>query len=258
MLAILPRLSVYKLWLVWMATAAAALVVKPWGIFGWDEWLVIAVPLLLIHPAVGRLEVLIIGLATSSLAWFIQSDNSGGWPELACLWVTLAAGMVVGFTARRGSRDGKTQPDSVFPLTDEDTFFAALNRELCRARRDECSFVVLSVDREEGYTDNSLGCVYELLDSEMRAYADIAQVGERVLVLVPEVGDSQHEPLLKRLRANAESSGCGDIRIGLVRYPQDAVCADDLIDLADRKRLVRGVSPIRAASQVPGSGQVAS
>ncbi|MEH6588782.1 MAG: hypothetical protein V7746_00920 [Halioglobus sp.] len=258
MIAILPRLPVYTLWLVWMATATAALIVKPWGNFGWDEWLVITVPLMLLHPRARHLDVLVVGLITSGLVWFFLKDNSAGWSELACLWSALAAGTVVAYTATRGSRDRKVEPDNVLPLADEDTFFDALNRELCRARRDEGSFAVLSVDRHVGQGDASLGCVCELLDTEMRAYADIAQVGERVLVLVPEVGDSQHEPLLKRLQGNAESSGCGELRIGLARFPQDAVCADDLIDLADRKRLVRGVSPIRGVSHVSGNGQVAS
>ena len=133
-------------------------------------------------------------------------------------------------------------------MTNEDVFFGALNRELCRARRDEGSFAVLSLDRRAGHPGTSLRCVCELLDAELRAYADIAQVGERVLALVPEVRGSQYEPLLKRLTARSKTTDCGEIRIGLARFPQDAICAEGLIDMADRKRLVREVSRISSSA----------
>jgi hypothetical protein len=255
MTPVLPRFPAYELWLVWLATAVALLVAKPWGVFGWEEWLAVTAPLLLIHPAVRSMDVFIVGLAASSLAWFFLGDQSGGWPELACLWGVIAIGTVFGSIAIRDSREGQSQPGVEDRMTNEDVFFAVLNRELCRARRDESSFVVLSVDRKTADTDTSLRSVCELLDAELRAYADIAQVGNRVLVLVPAVGGSQYEPLLKRLTAKSEDNDIGEIRIGLARFPEDAICAEDLMDIADRKRLVRGVSQVDSANQIHASGQ---
>jgi hypothetical protein len=142
----------------------------------------------------------------------------------------------------QGNRDRQSRLGVVDPITNEGLFFEALNRELCRARRDEGTFAVISVGRKEGHPDISLRSVCELLDAELRAYADIAQVGDRVLALVPDVGDSQFVPLIERLMARAETTGCGEICIGLARFPQHAICAEDLVNLADRKRRVRGVA----------------
>ncbi len=242
MAPVLPPALVYKLWVVWLAVALALLIAKPWGVFSWDEWLVVAVPLLLIHAGVRPLYVFLGGLAASSLAWMFLGDQSGGWPELACLGVVLVVGTVIGFIATRDDRDGQSKLGLMDPLTNEDLFLAALNRELGRARRDEGSFAVLSVDQKEGHPDKSQRLVCEFLDAELRVYADIAQVGERVLALVPEVSDDQYEPMSKRLMARAKTSSCGEINIGLARFPLDAVCAKDLINVADRRRLVRGVS----------------
>jgi len=241
--------------MVWLATAVALLVAKPWGVFSWDEWLAVAVPLLLIHPAIRCMYVLIGGLTASGVAWIVVGDQAGGWPELACLWGVLAAGTVISFTATRNSRDAQSEPGVVAPITNEGLFFDALNRELCRARRDEGSFAVLSVDQAAGHPDSSLRRVCELLDAELRAYADIAQVGERVLALVPEVADNQHVELLRRLMSRSKATDCGEIRIGLARFPQDAVCAEDLIDMADRKRIVRGVSQDTSESSIHVLGQ---
>lgn len=255
MTPVLPRVSAYQLWMVWLVTAVALLIAKPWGVFGWDELFVVAAPLLLIHPMVRSMYVFIGGLAASSVAWIVVGDQAGGWPELACLWGGLAAGTVIGSTVTRNSRDGQSEPGVVAPISNEGLFFDALNRELCRARRDEGSFAVLSVDQTAGPPDISLRRVCELLDAELRAYADIAQVGDRVLALVPEVADNQHVELLRRLMTSAKASGCGEIHIGLARFPQDAVCAEDLIDMADRKRIVRGVSQDSNESPISILGQ---
>lgn len=255
MTPVLPHFSANKLWMVWLVTAVALLIAKPWGVFSWDEWLAVAMPLLLIHPAVRRVDVFISGLVATSAAWVALGEQSGGWPELACLWGVLAAGIVVGFAAMRGSRDGQFPLGVVDPITNQGLFFEALNRELCRARRDEGTFAVISVGRQAGHPDIALRSVCELLDAELRAYADIAQVGDRVLALVPNVGDSQYVPLIDRLMARSQTTDCGEICIGLARFPQDAICAKDLIDMADRKRLVRGVAKSSSESHSHTSGQ---
>jgi hypothetical protein len=255
---VLNRTYAYKLWLVWLVTAVAALTAKPWGDFGWGEWIAVAIPLILILQSIQYLQALIAGLALSTLAW---SADGGSWAELALLWVVLTAGIAVGVTATRLERKNiQLQHGCICPTTGEDPFYDALNRELCRARRDESSFAVLSVDREGEQHNSSLASVCELLDDELRAYADISQVGDRVLALVPEVSNAEYQPLLKRLKDGAASADCGAIRIGLARFPRDAVCAQELVDTADRKRLVRQVPPMPSANQdqTPIQGQVST
>lgn len=246
---ILPTVPGYKIWMVWLAIAVALLIAKPWGVFSWDEWLVLAAPMLLIHPAVRRAGVLVGGLVASGVAWLLLGEQSGGWPELVCLWAILVAGTAIAFSATQGGRDQQSSRSSPLDqMNTEDLFFDALNRELSRTRRDDSSFAVLSLDRKAEDNDTSLRQVCELLDAELRAYADIAQVDKRVLALVPEVEDNQVEPLLKRITEKAEAVGCAELRIGLSRFPQDAICAEDLIVQADRKRLVRGVTPVSTES----------
>jgi hypothetical protein len=258
MTAVLHRATAYQLWIVWSVAATGLLMAKPWGLFSWDEWIAVAAPLLLIHPMVSRKFVLIGGLAVSGAAWAVVGGPAGSFLELACLWGVLTVGTFIAFAATRSSHEGQSEPGSLAPLDTEGLFFDALNRELCRARRDEGSFAVLSVDQQiVGHSDTprSLRRVCELLDAELRAYADIAQVGDRALALVPGLADNQCVPMLLRLSARAEAYDCGEIRIGLARFPQDAVCAKDLIDIADRKRLVKGVPPDSIEGSILVHGQ---
>lgn len=248
----------YQLWIVWSVAAIGLLMAKPWGLFGWDEWIAVAAPLLLIHPIVSVKFVLIGGLAVSGAVWFIVGGPAEGMLELACLWAVLTAGTFIASAATRSSHEGQSESGSVAAIDTEGLFLDALNRELCRARRDEGSFAVLSVDLQNaGHSDTSrsLRRVCEFLDAELRAYADIAQVGDRALALVPGLADNQCAPMLLRLSARAKAYDCGEIRIGLARFPQDAACAKDLIDLADRKRLVREVSPDSIEGSILVHGQ---
>ncbi len=240
-----PRVPGLKLWLVWFAVAVALLHAKPWGVFGWDEWFACAAPLLLLHPAVRRIDALSIGLVVSSLAWIAVGEPSGGWPELACLWSVVVAGTAIGYVARRAVGDMYSQmPIVPYPVDAGDIFFVALGRELCRARRHDGSFVVLSVDQHSANPETSLRSVAELFNSELHAYADITTVGDRVLALVPEIREQEHRFLLRRLTAKAVTALGGEIRIGLARYPQDAIYAEDLIEAADRRRLA-GINGVR-------------
>jgi hypothetical protein len=236
--------------MVWWAVATALLVAKPWGEFGWEEWVVLAAPLLLMHNAVRLLDSMICGFVASALAWYFLSHQSGGWLELVCLWLTLGFGNMISFAALRNSRDVRELSGGTALLTNEDLFFESMNREMCRARREKESFAVLSLDRKSEGLEPSLAGLCEFLDFELRSYADIAKIGDRVLALVPDVHDDQCQPLVRRLLAKSEEAFGEDIRIGLARFPEDAICADDLIDLADRKRLVRGVTKKTDAQEV--------
>ena len=232
-----PRVPGLKLWLVWIAVAAALLYAKPWGAFGWDELAVCAAPLLLLHPAVRWVDVLSIGLVVSSLAWITVGEPSGGWPELAYLGSVLVAGTAIGYAARRAERDRyPPMPIVPSPVDAGDIFFVVLGRELSRARRHDSSFAVLSVDQQAANPEISLDSIAELLNSELHAYADTAKVGDRVLALVPEISTEGQQFLLRRLTTKAVTALGGEIRIGLARYPQEALYAEGLIEAADRKR----------------------
>lgn len=245
---ILPRVPGLKLWLVWLAVAVGLLLAKPWGAFGWDEWLACAAPLLLLHPVVRCIDALSIGLVVSSLAWITAGEQSGGWPELVCLWSVLVAGTAIGYVARRAEGDMYSQmPIVPYPVDADDIFFVALGRELCRARRHDGSFVVLSADQHSANPETSLRSVAELFNNELHAYADITKVGDRVLALVPDIREEEHQFLLRRLTTKAVTTLGGEIRIGLARYPQDALYVEDLIEAADRTRLAGGLVPIYEA-----------
>jgi hypothetical protein len=236
-----------------LAVAVALLLAKPWGAFSWDEWLVVAAPLLLLVPAMRRLDVFVVGLVASGLAWYLLGDQSGSWMELVCLLIVLVAGTNVSYHALRGNAEAQQE---VGPITNEKLFFDALNRELCRTRRDGGSFAVLSLDLQADTSDEALNHVFGFLDEELRAYADIARVGNRILALVPDVEEAQVKPLQKRLVEKWKGAGDVELRIGLALFPQDAICAGDLIDLADRKRLVRGIAATTNEDQIHAQGQM--
>jgi hypothetical protein len=231
------RVAGLKLWLVWIAVSVALLYAKPWGVFGWDELAVCAAPLLLLHPAVRCLDVLSIGLVVSSLAWITAGELSGGWPELAYLGTVLVAGTAIGYAARRAEGVRSAQMAMVPSVVDAgDIFFVVLGRELSRARRHDSSFAVLSVDQDAASPELSLDSVAELLNSELHAYADTAKVGDRILALVPEISTEGRQFLLRRLTTKAVTALGGEIRIGLAHYPEEGLYAEDLIEVADRKR----------------------
>jgi hypothetical protein len=237
MLQIRPSASALKTWLVWNVVAVALLLAKPWGSFGWDELAACAAPLLLLHPAMRRVNVLTIGLVISSLAWIMAGEPSGGWPELVCLGSILVAGIAIGGSAVRAEAERNAQVPVVASLQDAgDLFLFVLGRELSRARRHDSPFAVLSVDPHSANPELSLDSIAEMLYRELHAYADTEKVGDRVLALVPEVSTEGQHFLVRRLETKAESELGGRIRIGLAHYPQDAMFAEALIDVADRKR----------------------
>ncbi len=96
----------------------------------------------------------------------------------------------------------------------------------------------------------------KLLDSELHAYADIATIGDRVVAVVPEVSGVEYVQLLHRLATKAVTQLGGEIRIGLARYPRDAVCAAELVEAADRDRLARGFALISGDGKSVAKRQV--
>jgi hypothetical protein len=232
-----PSISGYRLWLIWNVVAVALLYAKPWGLFGWDELAVCAAPLLLLHPSMRRVNVLSIGLVVSSLAWITAGDQSGGWPELACLAAVLVVGIVIGDAADRAEATRNKQSPDVISLGDAGVLFRyLLGRELSRARRHNSTFAVLSVDQHSANPNLQLDAIAEMLDRELHAYADSVKVDDRVLALVPEVSTEGQHFLLRRLTAKADSALGGQIRIGLAHYPQDAMFEEELLEIADQKR----------------------
>jgi len=234
---IFPRMPGFKLWLVWIVVAVALVFAKPWGAFGWDELAVCASPLLLLHPAVRSMDVLSVGMVVSSLAWVTVGEPSGGWPELAYLACVLVVGIAIGNAARRAEGGSYAQrPDGSSPEDSDAIFLGVLDRELSRARRHEKTFAVLSVDQHAANPELPLDSIAVLLNCELHAYADTVKVGDRMLSLVPEIGTEGQQFLLRRLTTKAVAALGGQIRIGLAQYPQDALFAEDLIELADRRR----------------------
>jgi hypothetical protein len=234
---VLPRVPGFKFWLVWIVVAVALVYAKPWGPFGWDELAVCASPLLLLHPAVRSMDVLSVGLVVSGLAWVLAGEPTGGWLELAYLGCVLVVGIAIGNAARRAEGGRYAQIPFESSIKDAgDIFLGVLDRELSRARRHDKTFAVLSVDQHVDDPELPLDSIVVLLNCELHAYADTVKVGNRILALVPEIGTEGQQFLLRRLTTKAISALGGQIRIGLAQYPQDALFAEDLIEVADRRR----------------------
>jgi hypothetical protein len=213
----------FGLWLIWNVVAVALLYAKPWGPFGWDE----------------------LAVCVSGLAWVLAGEPSGGGSELVCLGSILVVSILIGDAARRAEAERNAQKPVGTLLEDAaDIFLFVLGRELSRARRHDSAFAVLSVDQHSSNPGLSLDSLAELLANELHAYADTVSVDDRVLALVPEVSTEGKHFLLRRLTSKAETALGGKIRIGLAHYPQDAMFAEDLIELADRKRRDWSATPM--------------
>ncbi len=243
-------ISSCQLGMVWLVVAVAMLIAKPWGEFYWDEWVALATPVLFLHARVRRFDALIIGLAASGMAWFLLSTQSGGWLELACLWAVVVGGIIFGFAALRGDHVGWSYDRTSRRLSNENVFLDTLERELCRTRREEGSLAVLSVAWNTDNATNSLHEACKFLNTQLRAYADIAQVDGRVLALIPNTKESDCAPLLRRLLAKSERYHDGGLEFGLAHFPSDEICTAELIKTADRKRVVKGVS--EASTDIAG------
>ena len=270
-----------RFWSIWTLTTAIVLIANPWGEPGPIEMLAVLGPFLLVIPRqVWREATLAIGLPLLTLAWLSYPGDSSVL-RLLCAWTVFSGGVIlaarvlesqrelesiVGFVAYHDRSDQRAISES--PISrDQATakqLRESIERELGRARRHDRRFAVLSAAvQPRSLEADSAGLLrsellqslaenrarlelQDLLRAELHLYCDVAIDGSRVLALVPEIDHDALALLLERLKNSADEKLNFEIQIGAGAFPADAVCADDLIEAADR---TRKASKLRSLSE---------
>ncbi|MEM9317307.1 MAG: hypothetical protein AAGA95_22095, partial [Pseudomonadota bacterium] len=117
---------------------------------------------------------------------------------------------------------------------------ASLSRELARARRYERPLALLSIDAQaDGETNRpdsaDLQRLARVVRGVMRLGVDVHIVDGRIWALVSEADGNTAVALSRRLVQAGAAGGCLP-RIGVAIYPDDAVCSDDLLKVAETRR----------------------
>ena len=264
-----------RLLVVWTLAISAVTLANPLGAFGWLELAAALLPLsLLVDRRLHRELALAIGIPALTLLWLVAP---GDVPILRLLTAWAIYGVGVWLAARAvdslvdlESIAGRVSFAHVDEATEEDLRLA-LDRELGRARRHDRSFAVLSAgadprsleaDTAGHFRSGLLRALAEnrarlelseFLRPELHVYSDVAPVAGRVLAVVPEVDDDRLGVLLERLVATADERFDFDVQIGAACFPRDALCADELIEAADRQRTAAKLRslPERPAGREP-------
>jgi len=247
-----------KLWSIWLLLASSALMANPWGRLGWLELTAALSPMIMmVDRRIWREPALAIGLPALTLLWLADPTDSP-IARLLVAWAVFAGGILLAARAIDSQSELEaiagqvafSRPDTMPPVR----FELALERELGRARRHDRPFALLSVSAHlhslESESSGFLGTellqslaenrarleLYDFLRTELHIYAEVAVDGSRVLALVPEVESDALAFLLERLKNTADEQLNFDVHFGAGCFPQDAVCADELIAAADRNR----------------------
>jgi hypothetical protein len=247
-----------RLLVLWVLTITTLTLANPLDRFGWLEFAAALLPLLLlVDRRVQREPALAIGVPALTLLWLLAP----GEPRILSLltaWGIYGVGVwlaarTVESLGELESIAGRVMFAHVDDATEED-FRLALDRELGRARRHDRSFAVLSAAAHPRSLESDAGGHFrsgllralaenrarlelgEFLRAELHVYADVAPVGGRVLAVVPEVDEDTLGVLIERLSSACDEHFEFDVQIGAGSFPRDALCADELIDVADRNR----------------------
>ncbi|HEB90594.1 MAG TPA: hypothetical protein ENI85_13565 [Deltaproteobacteria bacterium] len=255
-----------RFWAIWMLSVSALLMVNPGWDFGWVELAAAFSPLVMaIDRRIWREPALAIGLPTITLLW-LADPAQATIPRLLLGWGVFASGVVLAARTIDTQREIEAIAGAVACLPSDresiDAFHKALAREIGRARRHEKTFVVLSIgvgpaavpsatphpvpdelwrSIAENRARLELG---DLVRTELHVYSDVTIEGDRILALVPEIGPSATDALGERLRKAARARLGSDIRLGIGRFPHDAVSATDLISAADEDRKTDNLVPL--------------
>ena len=249
-----------RLWATWMLSISALLMFNPWWDFGWVELAATFGPLAMaIERRIWREPALAIGIPTITLLW-LADPAAATVPHLLVAWILFVGGVLLAARTMDSQMELEAIAGQVafLPPGREsiEQFRLALAREIGRARRHERTFVVLSIGVEADSTSSKDPSrrhgelwqavaenrarleLRDLLRAELHVYSEVAIDGERVLALVPEIGPSAIETLTERLRKSAHEHVDFPVQIGVGRFPQDALCAEELIETADKDRKV--------------------
>lgn len=248
-----------RIWSLWMLVASALLLANPWGRFGGLELAAVIGPLSMALDRRIRSEpTLVVGVPALTLLWLVDAPDASV-ARLLIAWAVLGIGVMLAARTLESQRELEAIAGQVaFAVPDPEAFEQfqrALARELGRARRHERAFAVLScaarpisVESEASSDGNpawlravaeNRACLElrDLLQDELHLYVDVVAARGRVLALVPEIEGVAVEMLIKRLAQAAGSRLDLEVQIGVGCFPGDAVCADELIAVADASRM---------------------
>lgn len=237
-----------RLFVLWLLAAPILLAALGGGQLGWLEIAAVNGPLLLwcerwLRPivlAVAGLSLLVVfGLSFSpipvapAMGPLIVAGVFGVGIALAHrARAMLASGGTAGSPAHGPSLDGQTVA----------RFEGMLERELGRARRHERGLALISIDRAswpnagKRFGHAASPEIALRVQRALRLDSEVVAADDRVLALIPDLDPAASEALLKRLRRVLEEGAPVEVRMGLACFPNDALCAADLIRIADRNR----------------------
>lgn len=228
----------------WAGGLLIAVLVLWFGLLGrpaWPDALALALPVsLFLHPAVGRSTVLGLGMAGILAGWVFGPEAQGGLALLRAaglLWL----GVHLADRAREAGAPVIFDAAEAWQAFDDE-----LQRELARARRHEHPFVLLSAAAE--------GCDTALLEAKLREtlhrYAVVADLGDRVLALAPETDEGEIDGLVARIEDRLRGERWQGLRLGVARFPADAVASRELVAVADRARVAPALRAVAGGAEV--------
>jgi len=245
-----------RIFSAWLFVASSAAMLQPWSAIGWQDGGAILGPVALLGwRALSRDRALAIGLPALALLWIFEV-GTGSWLRLGVDWAVFGIGVLLAARVVRSQIEleaiaGRVSLEPQDPGV-EARFREAIDRELGRARRHERPFAILAAaahprtievdpsgrvrsDVLQSLAENRARLeLREFLREQLHVYAEVVVGGPGVRALVPETDRDTLAVLLGRLGSEAEERLDFDVQIGAACFPSDALCADDLIDSADR------------------------
>jgi len=247
-----------RLWALWTLVMPVLFLANPLGEVGWLELGAVLTPLtMLVERRITRELALAVGLPALTLIWLF-SPESAPLAQMFVAWAVFTVGVLLASRAIRSQLEIEAIAGQVAYVPDDaesvEKFRIAVDRELGRARRHDRPFAILSAAAHPRSLEADASGLYrtellrtlaenrarlelrDFLSGDLHVYSDVAIDGARILALVPEVDVDALELLLERLRNAADETLTFDVQLGASHFPRDAVCAEDLIDVADRNR----------------------
>lgn len=226
MLFIPDRLT---LWLAWIAVATAAFTAFPLGPMGLLGWMGAAGPLLhRILPHVGAKRMSVVGIGAIALVAFVSSNLA--WYEIVIPPMSFLFGLLLAPVPITGYEDPGIE---TFSANSEHLFQLALAREVGRARRHERPLTLVSATCDQG---GDLKALEAAIASQIHIYAQIFQIEDRLMLIVPELDRDGYRALEARILQAAEARQLHSVALGVASFPEGECTASGLVAVAGTDR----------------------
>jgi len=250
----------WTLWAAWTVAASVALFAEPWIAFSWAELAACLGSLALsIDRRTRRETLLAVGLPAIALLVLAESE-SVSVIRLVVDWFVFIVAVLLGARAVDDQRELEHVAGHLALGADsehaEERLRRRLAEEIARSRRYGRTFILLAVaPHPRAFTKEPASnshvmrkiaaarWVLEIADAlsrELHRYAHVDVSEDRALCVVPEIeGEEAIDALTSRLAAAVDREYQIEIEVGVARFPDDALAAEDLISVAreDRRSL---------------------